>query len=52
MMRVGFEPRPCRSQSRRFNYSTTLPTNQKGQAGFLERSIGQGDELDSSCFVL
>ena len=26
MARVGFEPRPCWSQARRFNHSTTLPT--------------------------
>ena len=25
MARVGFEPRPCGSRSRRFNHSTTLP---------------------------
>ena len=26
MARVGFQPTPCRSQSRRSNHSTTLPT--------------------------
>ena len=26
MAQVSFEPRPCRSQSRRSNYSTMLPT--------------------------
>ena len=26
MAQVGFEPRPCRLQSRRFNRLTTLPT--------------------------
>ena len=25
MVQVGFEPRPCRSQSRRSNHSTMLP---------------------------
>ena len=26
LARVGFEPKPCQSQSRRLNYLTTLPT--------------------------
>ena len=40
MARAGFEPRPCRSQSRRFNHSTTLPTDLLLQFFFTLTSIG------------